>query len=682
MDKTSKLRGAPGSVPYRRRSARLAPMAPAALVLLLISCSLAAPNGAAGARLSDDSILIMSGEWERVDRAGSTLIRIPLRSAPWRFLYPERSAGQVSYRAAVALPGPGEYWLSLPHPENLSRVSVDGATLFRRSANRVGRTPPPLRFTASGNGATIELVVEGGDRLLESPPAQGSFILLGTPERIFDFRVGTAALVVFFTAFFAVAGVLALSLRLGRDGNRNLPVLAAWAFALSAYYAFRGSPWLRLAPFADGVLERGLIAANALQISLLGLLFSTIAPGGLPKAARIFAMVLPMPFALAAALPFVPAAPLSSAAQVALVIAGIVLFVGVLRNAAQGASCSRLILPASLMAAAAFVARIPLRDSVLSSLAIEPAGVVVLWLAALSASLQEVCDAFDAASHLGSYVEGLETSMGRFIPREFLDELQKAGVVDLKLGDHVRREMTIFFSDIRSFTSLSERLTPEENFRFVNSYLARMVPVIKERGGFVDKYIGDAIMALFPGRTAADDAVAAAVEMQKRVIEYNRHRANSGYAPIAMGVGIHTGDLMLGVVGVDERMENTVVSDSVNLASRLQAIAKAFNLGIVISEQCFKTLTDPGSYHYRFFGKVRVMGKAAPVSIFEILDGLDPALFDRKMRANTFFEQGMLSYYGKDFPDAMFHFRKALELVPEDGAVRFYLETCMSKTRA
>ena len=76
------------------------------------------------------------------------------------------------------------------------------------------------------------------------------------------------------------------------------------------------------------------------------------------------------------------------------------------------------------------------------------------------------------------------------------------------------------------------------------------------------------------------------------------------------------------------------------------------------------------------------MGKAAPVSIFEILDGLDPALFDRKMRANTFFEQGMLSYYGKDFSDAMFHFRKALELVPEDGAVRFYLETCMSKTRA
>ncbi|MBP7096986.1 MAG: adenylate/guanylate cyclase domain-containing protein [Spirochaetia bacterium] len=680
MEKNARKARAPAAV--RALSTRLAALALLPPLAVLASCSLAAPTGAAGARLSGDSVLIMAGTWERIDKRGASDVDVPLRPGPWSFLSPDRAEGTVSYRATVALPGPGEYWLSLPHPENLSRVAVDGTPIFLRNSYRIGRTPPPLRFVADGNAANLELGVERGDRLLESPPPQGSFILLGPAERLFDFRVGTAALVVFFSAFFAVAGVFALSLRLSRSANRDLPVLAAWAFTLSAYYAFRGSPWLRLLPFGDMVLERGLIATNALQVSLLGLLFSTLAPGGLPKAARIFAVVLPLPFAAAAALAPIPARALGAAAQVALVIAGLALFIGVVRNTFKGTACSRLILPASVAAAAAFAARIPLRDSVLSNLALEPAGVAILWLAALSASLQEVCDAFDAASHLGSYVEGLETSMGRFIPREFLDELQKAGIVDLKLGDHVRREMTIFFSDIRSFTSLSERLTPEENFRFVNSYLARMVPVIKERGGFVDKYIGDAIMALFPGQRAADDAVAAAVEMQRRVIEYNRHRANSGYAPIAMGVGIHTGDLMLGVVGVDERMENTVVSDSVNLASRLQAIAKAFNLGIVISEQCFKTLSDPGSYHYRFFGKVRVMGKAAPVSIFEILDGLDPALFDRKMRANTFFEQGMLSYYGKDFSDAMFHFRKALELVPEDGAVRFYLETCMSKTRA
>ncbi|HOX17031.1 MAG TPA: adenylate/guanylate cyclase domain-containing protein [Spirochaetales bacterium] len=666
----------------RGASRRRAALAVLPVLATLASCSFAAPTGAAGARLSDESVLIMAGQWERIDASAATDVDIPLRPGPWTFLNPDRAADKVRYRATVSLPGPGEYWLSLPHPENLSRVAVDGNPIFQRNAYRIGRTPPPLRFVASGNAVTLELGIERGDRLLESPPPQGSFILLGPAERLFDFRVGSAALVVFYSAFFAVAGFFALSLRLSREGNRDLPVLAAWAFTLSAYYALRGSPWLRLLPFADTVLERGLIAANALQISLLGLLFSTLAPGGLPKAARIFAVALPLPFAAAAALAPIPPRALGAATQIALVLAALVLFIGVARNAVKGTACSRLILPASVVAAAAFAARLPLRDSVLSYLALEPAGVAILWLAALSASLQEVCDAFDAATHLGSYVEGLESSIGRFIPREFLDELQKAGIVDLKLGDHVRREMTIFFSDIRSFTSLSERLTPEENFRFVNSYLARMVPVIKERGGFVDKYIGDAIMALFPGQSAADDAVAAAVEMQRRVIEYNRHRANSGYAPIAMGVGIHTGDLMLGVVGVDERMENTVVSDSVNLASRLQAIAKAFNLGIVISEQCFKSLSDPGSYHYRFFGKVRVMGKAAPVSIFEILDGLDPALFDRKMRANTFFEQGMLSYFGKDFADAMFHFRKALELVPEDGAVRFYLETCMSKTRA
>jgi len=219
----------------------------------------------------------------------------------------------------------------------------------------------------------------------------------------------------------------------------------------------------------------------------------------------------------------------------------------------------------------------------------------------------------------------------------------------------------------------------EENFAFINSYLARVVPIIKENGGFVDKYIGDAIMALFPGHRGADDSIRAAIAMQTKMVEYNGHRAKMGYRAISMGVGVHTGDLMLGVVGVDERMENTVISDAVNLSSRLQAITKAFNIGLAISEQAFKELEDPGSYKYRFIGKVKVKGKAAPVSVFEIFDGISPDLFERKMKANMFFEQGMLSYYQKDFSGAMYYFKRVLEIIPEDGASGFYLDNCMSK---
>jgi two-component system sensor histidine kinase ChiS len=152
-----------------------------------------------------------------------------------------------------------------------------------------------------------------------------------------------------------------------------------------------------------------------------------------------------------------------------------------------------------------------------------------------------------------------------------------------------------------------------------------------------------------------------------------------GYRPISVGVGIHTGELMLGVIGVSDRMENTVISDAVNLGSRLQAITKAFNIPLVISEQAFKELEDPGMYKYRFIGKVKIRGKAEPIAVFEIFDGIAPELFDRKMKANTFFEQGMLAYYQKDFSDAIFYFKKVLEILPEDGASTFYFENCMAK---
>jgi len=282
---------------------------------------------------------------------------------------------------------------------------------------------------------------------------------------------------------------------------------------------------------------------------------------------------------------------------------------------------------------------------------------------------------------LSDYVDQVSVSLTRFIPKEFLAILNKPNFTDLRLGDHVKSDMTIFFSDIRQFTNLSEGLTPEESFKFINSYLARMVPVINSCGGFVDKYMGDAVMALFPAKGGADAAVRAAIEMQQKIIEYNSHRANSGYRPLSMGIGLHTGTLMLGVVGVEDRMQNTVISDAVNLASRLESITKVFRISLAISEETFKNLEDPGAYLYRFIGKVRVKGKYEPVSVFEIFDGINPEMLSRKMKANIFFEQGMLSYYQKDFSGAMYNFRKVLEIVPEDGASAFYLDNCMAKVR-
>jgi two-component system sensor histidine kinase ChiS len=269
-----------------------------------------------------------------------------------------------------------------------------------------------------------------------------------------------------------------------------------------------------------------------------------------------------------------------------------------------------------------------------------------------------------------------------FIPHEFLALLNKESIEDLKLGDHAKQEMTIFFSDIRQFTDLSEKLTPEESFAFINSYLSRIVPEITKNGGFVDKYIGDAILALFPEKDGPDMAVRTAIAIQDRILEYNAHRAKCGYSPLAMGIGVHTGALMLGVVGVANRMQNTVVSDAVNLASRLESITKVFGVSLAISEATFKKLSDPGSYKYRFIGKVRVKGKSAPVSVFEIFDGINPVVQKRKIEANMFFEQGMFHYYQKNYSEALMSFRKVREILPDDGASAFYMDNCLSKLKS
>ncbi|AEF81763.1 adenylate/guanylate cyclase domain-containing protein [Leadbettera azotonutricia] len=266
-----------------------------------------------------------------------------------------------------------------------------------------------------------------------------------------------------------------------------------------------------------------------------------------------------------------------------------------------------------------------------------------------------------------------------FVPQAFLDILKKDSVNQLRLGDHVRQEMTIFFSDIRQFTSLMENLTPEESFKFINSYLARIVPVITANGGFVDKYIGDAILALYPQHNSADMAVRSAIEIQKTLVEYNQHRANFNYRPLSIGVGIHTGTLMMGVVGVEDRMQNTVISDAVNQASRLEGMCKAYNVSIVISEEIFKKLENPGSYMYRFLGKARVKGKAEPVSVFEIFDGINPDLLERKKKANRYWEEGMLSFSKKEYFAALKEFQRVKEILPDDGATYYYYDYCMKK---
>ncbi len=260
----------------------------------------------------------------------------------------------------------------------------------------------------------------------------------------------------------------------------------------------------------------------------------------------------------------------------------------------------------------------------------------------------------------------------RFVPREFLSLLGKQSILEIKLGDQINQQMTVMFADVRGWTTLSESMSPQDNFNFINAYLKRVGPVIKEHHGFIDQYLGDGVMALFPGRP--DDAVEAAIAMHKAVAGYNREREQDGFQPIGIGVGLHIGDLMLGVIGSLERLQGTVVADAVNTASRIEGLTKTYGSSITISEQIMAHLNNPHDYNHRFVDKVLVKGKDTPVSVYEIFDGDSETVVQLKKETKTNFEEGLCLYYDRKFAEASVKFNQVLEKNPEDKAARIYLK--------
>jgi two-component system sensor histidine kinase ChiS len=268
----------------------------------------------------------------------------------------------------------------------------------------------------------------------------------------------------------------------------------------------------------------------------------------------------------------------------------------------------------------------------------------------------------------------INAAYGRFVPHEFLNFLGQESIVDVKLGDQIQKEMTVMFSDIRSFTTLSEGMSPEENFTFLNDYLSRVSPVIRANNGFIDKYIGDAIMALFP--ESANDAVAAAIAMQKQVNIYNEERQQVGQLPISIGVGLHRGSLMLGTICSQDRMESTVIADAVNLASRLEGLTKLYGAGILISHTTLCSLDYTEEQKFRFLDRVMVKGKKAAVAIFEVFDGDAEEQNRLKSLTQARFEVAVFLYYQQQFDQAKMIFQEVLAVNPQDKATILYLKRC------
>ncbi|MEL6926487.1 MAG: adenylate/guanylate cyclase domain-containing protein, partial [Bacteroidota bacterium] len=257
-------------------------------------------------------------------------------------------------------------------------------------------------------------------------------------------------------------------------------------------------------------------------------------------------------------------------------------------------------------------------------------------------------------------LSALNQANQKFVPQGFLEILGKKSIKELRLGDQTERQMTVLFSDIRSYTSLSETMTPEENFNFINAYLGRVGPVIKAHGGFISQYFGDGLMALFLDDHQA--AVRAAIAIQEELRKYNVERVAMEREPLRTGIGLNTGKLMLGIIGDVDRYDSTVISDAVNTASRMEGLTKVFGGSIILSEKTLAELPETQKLRYRYLGMVKVKGKDVALKIYDCYEGDGAAQRALKDKTKVKFEDGITYYFNRQFGKAGDCFKEVLAL--------------------
>ncbi len=266
----------------------------------------------------------------------------------------------------------------------------------------------------------------------------------------------------------------------------------------------------------------------------------------------------------------------------------------------------------------------------------------------------------------------INIASNKFVPQTFLQFLGKKNILEAELGEFAEKQVTVLFSDIRDYTSLSESMSPKDTFRFVASFNQRMGPIIQQHNGFINQYLGDGIMALFPEN--ADQTLRGAIAMQKELLCYNTERKQTGKKEIRMGIGLHQGDLIMGIIGDDKRLDAATISDTVNIASRIETLTKHFGAAILLSETFLGKVEMPDAFHLRFLGKIKVKGKQKPVTIYECFDGDTLDSFNFKKQTLEDFNKGTQHFYNRQFSEALPFFQAVLSKNPGDTPAGLFIE--------
>ncbi len=295
------------------------------------------------------------------------------------------------------------------------------------------------------------------------------------------------------------------------------------------------------------------------------------------------------------------------------------------------------------------------------------------WIDGTFETITDLTSSFETITDLINNLERmkrLNAAYESFVPQKLLTGLGKDNIGEVRLNDRKQKKMTILFSDIRSFSSLSERMSLEENFNFINSYLSWMSPCVRRNNGFINKYIGDAIMALFDGD--ADDALRCAIEMLNELKQFNKGRERAGYRSVEIGIGLNTGTLMMGTVGVVGHMEGTVIGDAVNAAARMEALTKKYQAPLLISEHTYHALKEPHKFSTRFVDRALVKGRNEPIAIYEVFDADPPDRFELKSDSKATFESAMYHFLYHDMEQGQQMLKQLQDRYPGDPVLKRY----------
>jgi ligand-binding sensor domain-containing protein/class 3 adenylate cyclase len=260
----------------------------------------------------------------------------------------------------------------------------------------------------------------------------------------------------------------------------------------------------------------------------------------------------------------------------------------------------------------------------------------------------------------------------RFVPKTFLKLLKKEHIEDVKLGDNIETEITVLFTDIRGYTTLAEKLRPDQAYAFINSYWKIEAPIIEAHQGFISQYLGDGVMALFPRQ--ADDAVEAVLDMMEGLTSFNEEQAKVNGHQIQVGYGLSTGHAVLGTIGTKTRMDANVISNTSNLSSRVESLNKYYGTLFLISDLTLNTLSDPKKYITRQVDKIKAKGMKNTIRLYEVYKrgGVE----EKEQRFINTYEAAFNAYERGEMKVALVGFKECLTLKSKDVSSGILLERC------